>query len=85
MYRLVRLIFNIAELILLIRAFISWLPVNRDNRFIDLLYKVTEPVLAPVRNLISRIAGKPLPVDFSPIIVLLLLAILREIIFRLIF
>ncbi len=84
MYRLVGLIFDIAELIILIRIVISWLPVNRDNRFVELLFKVTEPVLAPFRNLVSRIAKQTLPIDFSPIIVLLLLAILRHIILRII-
>lgn len=84
MYRLVGLIFDIAELIMLIRIVISWLPVNRDNRFVELLFKVTEPVLAPFRNLVSRIAKQTLPIDFSPIIVLLLLAILRHIILRII-
>jgi YggT family protein len=84
MYRLVGLIFSLAELILLVRIVISWLPVNRDNQIVELLYKVTEPVLSPIRDLIRRIAGQALPIDFSPIVALLLLAILRYIILRII-
>ncbi|NLK86826.1 MAG: YggT family protein [Clostridiaceae bacterium] len=68
----------------MIRIFVSWIPVNRDNKFVELLYKITEPVLSPVRNLIARIAGQMLPIDFSPIIVLLLMALLRHFILRII-
>jgi YggT family protein len=85
MYRLVGLIFNLAELILLARIVISWLPVNRDNQFVDLLYKITEPVLSPIRELIGRKAGKALPFDFSGIVALVLLAVLRQIIISIIF
>lgn len=85
MYRLVGLIFSLAELILLVRIVISWLPVNRDNQYVNLLYKITEPVLSPIRDLIGRIAGKSLPIDFSGIVALVLLAVLRQIILRIIF
>ncbi len=84
MYRLIGLIFSIAELILLIRIFISWIPVNRDNRFVEVLYKITEPVLSPFRNLLARVVRQTLPIDFSPIIVLLLMAVLRYVILRII-
>ncbi len=84
LYTLVRLIFNAAVLILLIRAFVSWMPVNRDNKLVDLLYKITEPVLSPFRSIVARVAGQNLPIDFSPVIVLLLMAILRYIILRII-
>lgn len=84
LYTLVRLIFNAAVLILLIRAFVSWMPINRDNRLVDLLYKITEPVLSPFRNLIARIVGQNLPIDFAPVIVLLIMALLRHFILRII-
>ncbi len=84
MYKLIKLIFGIARLILLVRIFISWLPVNRDNQLIELIYKITEPVLSPVRNLIRRIIKQHIPIDFSGIIVLLLLAILEYFILRII-
>jgi len=56
------------------RVIISWLPIDRDNPIVQFLYQVTEPVLAPVRNLIDRSSmGGGLMVDFSPIVVWLLI------------
>lgn len=79
MYKLVGLIFSIAELILLVRIFVSWLPVNRDNKLVDLLYKITEPVLSPIRSGLNRLFNGNM-FDFSGIIALLILAILRYIV-----
>jgi YggT family protein len=84
MYRLINFIFSIAELIILIRAFVSWIPVSRYNRLAELLYRITEPVLSPVRNFIARIAGQNLPIDFSPIVVLILIAVLRHLVLSII-
>jgi YggT family protein len=80
MIRLVRLILDIIELILIVRAFLAWIPVNRNNRLIDLLFRITEPVLSPVRKLIMRTAGQNLPLDFAPVVVLLLVSLLRYIV-----
>ena len=54
LYRLTRLAFDVAELILLARVVISWLPVDRDNRLVVLLHRVTEPILSPIRSMIRR-------------------------------
>ncbi len=81
LYRLVRLLFSAAELILLIRVVISWLPVSRDHKLVVLLFQITEPVLAPIRSLIRRSAiGQGLIFDISPLIAFILLAIIRSII-----
>jgi YggT family protein len=85
LYRLVRFLFDAAELILLIRVVISWLPVNRDHRLVVLLYQITEPVLAPIRSIIRRsAAGQRMIFDFSPLIAFILLAIIRNIVLRII-
>jgi len=86
LYKLINLLFDAAELILLLRVVISWLPVNSDNRFVILLYQITEPVLAPVRSAIRRTAaGQNMFLDFSPVVVFILLAVLKRIIFWIIF
>ncbi|HEY8348607.1 MAG TPA: YggT family protein [Clostridia bacterium] len=81
LYRLARLLFDAAELILLIRVVISWLPVDRDHKLVILLYRITEPVLMPIRSMIRRSSfGQRLFFDFSPLIAFILLAILRNIV-----
>ncbi len=80
-YQAVGIIFNVIELAILIRVFLSWLPVPKEHRLIDLLYQITEPVLAPIRSLISRSSfGKNMMFDFSPIIAFILIGILKNII-----
>ncbi len=55
---------------ILIRVVLSWVnPYGTRHPFADLLYSLTEPLLAPARRLIPPIAG----LDLSPIAVLVLL------------
>lgn len=78
----VDLVFLIFQFALIARVFISWLPIGRDNKFVDLLYAVTEPVLGPIRNMLSRSSlmnnSAFSMFDFSPIVALLLLGFLRK-------
>jgi YggT family protein len=43
---------------------------------VDLLYRLTEPVLRPIRRMLPNLGG----VDISPIVVLLLIFFLRHLI-----
>ncbi|HHT9104680.1 MAG TPA: YggT family protein [Candidatus Wujingus californicus] len=64
------------EIVLLIRIVLSWIPHNPYNQAIRFLYKITDPVLNPVRKLIPPFKG----IDFSPIIVFFALGILKQLI-----
>ena len=67
------------EYAVLARVIISWLPIQKDNKIIRIIYQITEPVLAPVKGLIERSAiGKNMMVDFSPLIVFLLIGLIRK-------
>ena len=63
---------NIYTFVILARVVMSWLNVNPYSPVAQVIYDLTEPVLAPVRNLLPPAAG----LDFSPIIVLVVLQIL---------
>jgi YggT family protein len=52
--------------------------VSQVGRF---LYQVTEPVLRPIRRIVPSIGG----VDLSPLIVILLLWLLRNLLFEYVF
>lgn len=79
-------VLRILEYAILIRVIISWLPVPRDNQFIRLLYGITEPILAPIRRAIERSSlGRNMMLDFSPIIAFLLIGLVRNILFRLLY
>ena len=66
--KILDLIVSIGYLLFIVRAIISWVEVDDTNQFVQMLYKVTEPVLEPVRRYLP--GGM---IDFSPMAVLVLL------------
>jgi YggT family protein len=69
------LILQLFQLVLLARVLLSWFPnIDRSNQLVQLLYQITEPVLAPVRQMLPQTSG----VDFSPLIVFLLISVLMR-------
>lgn len=71
---LVSLVFNILYFLLVIRIILSWVDPDPYNNIVQLIYSVTEPVLAPFRKL-PLIAGG---MDFSPILAFFVIYILRS-------
>ena len=69
-------ILYILEILIFIRCILSFLPF--DNGFTRWVYAATEPILAPCRKLTGEMMSS-LPVDFSPVIVLLILQFLQRI------
>ena len=74
MIRLLLAAIEIYMLILLIRVIFSYLPPHsRQNPVYDFIYKITEPLLRPLRDLIPTTHG----IDFSPLAAFFLLYLLR--------
>jgi YggT family protein len=73
---LIYFIFEILNLVLIIRIILSCVPHNRYHPIINFIYEITEPILKPFRNMINPIQG----IDISPIIVFILLRLLRNLI-----
>ncbi|PKM95938.1 MAG: YggT family protein [Firmicutes bacterium HGW-Firmicutes-1] len=69
----------ILEVLILVRVVVSWLPIARDNPFIEFLYTVTEPILAPIRIMINKsiFGGKGQVFDLSPLIAYFILQLLH--------
>lgn len=75
--------------LLIISAVLSWLiafnVVNTRNQFVstvwDFLYRITEPALRPIRNMLPNLGG----IDISPIILLLLIFFIQSVITRYIY
>ena len=70
--------------LLIASAILSWLivfnVVNTRNQFVamvaDFLYRVTEPLLRPIRSTMPNLGG----IDISPVILILLIILLQRII-----
>ena len=77
-------ILDIYSAIIIASAIMSWLVafgvVNVRNQFIrvvvDLLYRVTEPVLRPIRRFLPNLGG----IDISPVVALLLIIVIQHLI-----
>jgi YggT family protein len=59
--------------ILIARAVISWVSPDPYNPIVRFLYRVTEPVLRPIRQRMPMAGG----IDFSPMIVILAIYFLQ--------
>jgi YggT family protein len=51
----------------------SWVRADRRHPFVQLVYNLTEPAIAPIRRVVPPMGG----LDFSPMILLLALRLLR--------
>ena len=60
--------------IIVFRALISWVNPDPYNQIVIFLYRVTEPVLGPIRR---RLPMSNIGIDFSPIIVILVIIFLQ--------
>ena len=78
------LVINLYIWIVIASAILSWLVafnvVNTNNRVVlmigDTLYRVTEPALRPIRNILPNLGG----IDISPVILILLLLFVRDVV-----
>ena len=72
--------------ILIINAILSWLIafniLNTSNRLVysllDVSYKMTDPLLRPIRNFLPNLGG----IDISPVVLILLLMFARNLVFE---
>ncbi|NLJ84453.1 MAG: YggT family protein [Halanaerobiaceae bacterium] len=82
---IIRSIFDILSWLIVIRTLISWLApdIHHPNwrKFLRLLYRFTEPILGPIRENLPVIAWG---LDFTPLVALLLLSIMRTFVLRII-
>lgn len=58
------------------RSLLTWFPVSRDNPAVRILDQITEPLLAPVRNIMPRNGT----IDFSGMIVIIVLYVMIEVV-----
>ena len=63
-----------------IRAILSWLPLGSSHPVVVFIFRVTEPMLQPIRRFMPRMGV----MDLSPMVAIILLIILRAILGRVI-
>jgi YggT family protein len=81
---IVLLVLELYVYLLVASAILSWLiafnVVNTRNQFVaavaEFLYRITEPVLAPIRSFLPNLGG----LDISPIILILIILFIQKVI-----
>ena len=70
-------IIDVLEILMFIRAIMSWF-IDHSNKFYGFLISITEPVISPVRKLLSKTSfARGTPIDLSFLVTYLLLEIVR--------
>ena len=81
---LINTVINLFIFVLIVQVIMSWLiafnVVNTRNRFVymvaDVAYKITEPVLRPIRRIMPNLGG----IDLSPVVVIILLGFIQRLV-----
>lgn len=71
--RLLATLVDLYSLAVLAAVVMSWVRLDSRHPLARIVYTLTEPVLAPIRQVLPSMGG----LDFSPVIVLLALRALR--------
>lgn len=75
-YDIVNLAFEVMMWLVVIRCILSFIRHNPYHPLIRFIYDITEPIMAPFRRLLPPAGG----IDFSPIIVWMVLMLLRNLV-----
>jgi YggT family protein len=74
-FALLALFLQIYTFVLLIRILITWIPnLDPHNPLVQILFRVTDPVLEPARKIIPPIGM----IDISPIVVFIVLGFVQR-------
>lgn len=71
--------FTILKAALVVRVISSWLPISPYSRWVHWSYRLSEPILGPLRRVVPALGG----LDLTPIVAYILLNILESALFRL--
>ena len=72
--RLFATLVDLYSFVVLAAVVMTWIRVDWRNPLAKVVYSLTEPVFAPIRRLLPVMGG----LDFSPMVVLLALRVLRR-------
>lgn len=71
---------SILSLLILVRAILSWLPLDEDGPVVSFVTLVTDPIVMPIRALLERIElFQNMPFDLSSFFAIMFLALLQTV------
>ena len=74
LYDIIRILCDVLSIAILLRVVVSWYSPRSTNKLVIILYRLTEPILAPLRRIIPRVGR----FDFTPLVAIILLQVIRS-------
>jgi len=74
----ISLLFDVLTMAVFLRAILSWVSPGQTNMLTNLLYQVTEPLLAPLRRIVPRVGM----LDLTPLVAIVLLQLIGSLLIR---
>jgi len=83
LFDVINIVLTMILWIVIASALVSWVSPDPRNPIVQFLYRMTEPILRPFRKILPprRTGG----IDFSPLIVILLIYFIKILLARLLF
>jgi YggT family protein len=79
-YLLVSWTFTMLKAAIIVRVISSWLPISPYSKWVNWSYRLSEPMLAPLRRIVPNFGG----LDVTPLIAYILLSIIANLLLQLI-
>ena len=74
LFSFLRLLCEVLTMAILIRVILSWFSRGSTSLLANILYQVTEPILAPLRRIIPRVGM----FDLTPLVAIILLQLIAS-------
>lgn len=82
-YRSLQILFQLIEFLIIIRILMSFMNINPNNTIGQIVYELTDPILAPAKGILNMLPFNTGMLDFSPIVAMLLLRLILDIVRKL--
>jgi YggT family protein len=69
----VSILVTILEIAIFLRAMLSWFPMDQGNPLVRILNEITEPILAPLRQVVPKFGM----MDITPMVAFLVLFVIQ--------
>ena len=77
----ISLLLDVLTIAIFVRAILSWFSPSPNNILANILYQITEPLLAPLRRIIPKVGM----LDLTPLVAIILLQLVGSLLIRYLF
>ncbi len=74
----ISLLFDVLTMAVFLRAILSWIAPGQTNMLTNIVYQVTEPLLAPLRRIVPKVGM----LDLTPMVAIVLLQLIGYLLIR---